>query len=125
MDKTLFILNVGKDTLLVQIYVNDIIFCSTNKDLCQEFAKSMQKEFEISMMGELSYFLGLQIQQNSKGTFINQAKYTKELIKKFGLDDAKACDKQMATTTKLNKYEFGKPVEHTLYRGMIGSLFFF
>ena len=66
--------------MLIQIYVDDIIFGSTNESLCKEFSIDMQSEFEMSMMGELNYFLGLQIKQTNYGIFVNQAKYCKELI---------------------------------------------
>ena len=68
--------------LIVQIYVDDIIFGATNEELCQEFSKLMQREFEMSMMGELNLFLGLQVKQKEKGIFISQSKYCKELLKK-------------------------------------------
>ena len=74
IDKTLFYLNHGKDLLLVQIYVDDIIFGSTNTKLCERFSKLMQSRYQISMMGELSYFLGLQVKQTDDGIFINQSK---------------------------------------------------
>ena len=74
--------------LLVQIYVDDIIFGATNELLCKEFSKCMQGEFEMSMMGELNYFLGLQIKQSKESIFINQAKYITDLLKKFGMEDA-------------------------------------
>ena len=74
IDTTLFIKPKENDMLIVQIYVDDIIFCATNVSLCEEFAKSMHSEFEIIMMGELNFFLGLQIKQLKEGTFINQAK---------------------------------------------------
>ena len=78
------------DILIVQIYVDDIIFGTTNVSLCEEFAKSMHSEFEMSMMGELNFFLGLQIKQLKEGTFINQAKYIRDLLKKFNLEEVKA-----------------------------------
>ena len=84
----------------------------------------MQHEFEISMMGELNYFLGLQIKQRSDGIFISQVKYIKELIKKFGIVDSKTCYTPMATTTKLDKDDQGKSVDIKLYRSMIGSLLY-
>jgi len=74
--------------LLVQIYVDDIIFGSTNESLCKEFSIDMQSEFEMPMMGELNYFLGLQIKQTNDGIFVNQAKYCKELIKRFGMENS-------------------------------------
>ena len=84
----------------------------------------MQHEFKMSMMGELNYFLGLQIKQMTDGIFICQAKYSKELIKKFGLEDSKFCNTPMDTTTKLDKDDQGKCVDIKLYRSMIGSLLY-
>jgi len=74
-DKTLFIKKVFNDTILVQVYVDDIIFGSTNQNLCEQFVRAMQGEFEMSMMGELNYFLGLQIKQLNHGTFLSHTKY--------------------------------------------------
>jgi len=84
----------------------------------------MKNEFEIFMMGELNYFLGLQIKYRSNGIFINQAKYTRELIKRFGLEDAKLIKTPMATITKLNNDEQGINVDIKLYRSMIDSLLY-
>ena len=84
----------------------------------------MQHEFEMSLMGKLNYFLGLQIKQRSDGIFISQVKYTKEVIKKFGLEDSKTCKTPIATTTKLDKDNQGKSVDIRLYRSMIGSLLY-
>ena len=123
IDKTLFYLNHGKDLLLVQIYVDDIIFGSTNAKLCSKFAKLMQSRYQMSMMGELSYFLGLQVKQSEEGTFICQTKYTRNLLKKFGMQDCSSSSTPMATATKLDK-DTGKSVDITDYRGMIGSLLY-
>jgi len=71
----LFIKKKGEDIILVQVYVDDIIFYSTNKGLCETFAEVMKSEFEMSTMGELNYFLGLQVKHLKDGTFINQTKY--------------------------------------------------
>ncbi|KAK0570801.1 hypothetical protein LWI29_006729 [Acer saccharum] len=84
----------------------------------------MSYEFEMSLVGELSYFLGLQIRQLDDGIFITQAKYAKNLVKKFGLENAKYCDTPMSTTLKLSKDASGKSVEQMLYRGMTGSLLY-
>ncbi|KAH9724999.1 hypothetical protein KPL70_007704 [Citrus sinensis] len=123
-DTTLFVKHKNQDILIVQIYVDDIIFGSTNELLCKEFSSCMSKEFEMSMMGELKYFLGLQIKQNEEGIFINQAKYVKDLLKRFGIDDSKTKNTPMSTTTKLDKDEKGKEVDIKMYRGMIGSLLY-
>ena len=112
------------DILVVQIYVDDIIFGSTNEIYCQEFSKLMQGEFEMSMMGELSFFLGLQIKQRKDDTFINQSKYIRDMLKKFGLENVKPQATPMSTSIKLDKDEGGKCVDSKLYRSMIGSLLY-
>ena len=123
IDKTLFYLNHGKDLLLVQIYVDDIIFGSTNNKLCEKFSKLMQSRYQMSMMGEMSYFLGLQVKQTDDGIFINQSKYTKNLLKRFNMQDSSPASTPIATATKLDPHE-GKEVDVTHYRGMIGSLLY-
>ena len=105
VDTTLFIKVKGNDILIVQIYVNDIIFGTTNEFLCQEFSKIKQCEFEMSMIGELKFFLGLQVKQIREDTFINQAKYVKDLLKRFGLESSKSYSTPMSTSTKLDKDE--------------------
>ncbi|GJV19169.1 retrovirus-related pol polyprotein from transposon TNT 1-94 [Tanacetum coccineum] len=89
VDNTLFTKKKSSNLIIVQIYVNDIIFGSTCQDMCDEFAKIMHDEFEMSMMGELNFFLGLQIKQMEDDIFFNQSKYIKEMLKKFGLEDSK------------------------------------
>ena len=104
--------------------MNDIIFDSTNEKLCKDFELCMKKEFEMSMMGELNYFLKLQIRQMSNGIFVNQAKYTKKLIKKFGLKKVKIRKILMTVTTKLDKNEQSKSVDIKLYHSMTGNLLY-
>jgi hypothetical protein len=86
---------------VLQIYVDDIIFGLTNQDYCDEFGKTMAKEFEMSKIGELSYFLRLQIQQMKDGTFVSQGKYIKDMLKKFGMEDAKGISTPMGTSGSL------------------------
>ncbi|KAK0578805.1 hypothetical protein LWI29_016460 [Acer saccharum] len=124
VDKTLFIKRDNDELFIAQIYVDDIVFGSTNNTKVQQFVDVMSLEFEMSLVGELSYFLGLQIRQMHDEIFITQAKYAKNLVKKFGLEKAKHCDTPMSTTLKLSKDASGKSVEQTLYRGMIGSLLY-
>ena len=120
----MFTKHIENDILIVQIYVDDIIFKSTNEKLCKDFESCMKEEFEMFMVSELNYFLGLQIKQRSDGIFINQAKYTKELTKKFELEGEKISKTPMATTTKLDKDEQGINVDIKLYRSMISSLLY-
>ena len=124
VDKTLFIKKQGKDILLVQIYVDDIIFGSCSQALCKEFSELMSNHYEMSMMGELTYFLGLQVKQMKDGIFISQTKYVNELLSKYGFKDCSSMKTPMATATKLDQDVKGKPVDITAYRGMIGSLLY-
>ena len=113
-----FVMFDGKDMLIVQIYVDDIIFDSTNENLCKEFSKTMQDEFVMSMMGELKFLLGLQIKQTKEGIFLNQSKYVIDLLKRFGLKNAKAYGTPMSPSTKLDKDEKGKSMVPSKYRNI-------
>jgi len=99
------------DILLVQIYVDDTIFGSTNNSLCKEFSKDMQSEFEMSMMGELNFFLGLQIKQTKNRIFISQAKYCKELLNKFGMENSKQMATPISNASYLDKDEVNQLVD--------------
>jgi hypothetical protein len=94
---TLFTKTIDKDLFICQIYVDDIIFGSTNKSSCEEFSRVMIQKFEMSMMGELKYFLGFQIKQLQEGTFICQTKYIQDILKKFGMKNAKLIKTPMGT----------------------------
>ncbi|GJR31151.1 putative ribonuclease H-like domain-containing protein [Tanacetum coccineum] len=124
IDKTLFIRRNKKDIMLVQVYVDDIIFGSTNKSWCDEFEALMQSRFQMSSMGELTFFLGLQVKQNKEGIFISQDKYVAEILKKFDLVNVKAAITPMETKLPLTKDEEAFDVDVHLYRSMIGSLMY-
>ncbi|KAJ9541518.1 hypothetical protein OSB04_028024 [Centaurea solstitialis] len=124
IDTTLFLKKEGDDLLLVQIYVDDIIFGSTNPDLCTKFSKIMETEFEMSMMGELNFFLGIQVKQNPDGIFINQSKYIKYMLKKFNMTDCSPIKTPMPTGNLLGPDLAGKSVDQKIYRSMIGSLLY-
>ncbi|GJU28752.1 retrovirus-related pol polyprotein from transposon TNT 1-94 [Tanacetum coccineum] len=124
VDNTLFTKKKSSNLIIVQIYVDDIIFGSTCQDMCDEFAKIMHDEFEMNMMGKLNFFLGLQIKQIEDGIFFNQSNYIKEMLKKFGLEDSKSMKTPMSSDTKLTKDKKCESVDSTKYRGMIGSLLY-
>ncbi|GJT50918.1 putative ribonuclease H-like domain-containing protein [Tanacetum coccineum] len=124
IDKTLFIRRDKGDILLVQVYVDDIIFGSTKKSLCTEFEKMMHKKFQMSFMGELTFFLGLQVKQKKDGIFISQDKYVTKILKKFSFTDVKTASTPMKTQKLLLKDEDGEEVDVHLYRLMIGSLMY-
>jgi hypothetical protein len=106
------------------VYVDDIVFGGLSHSLVVRFAEDTSKEFEMSLMGELHFFLGLQIKQVKEGTFVQQAKYTKDILKKFKMDDLKPLSTPMSTTTALDANEDGEPVDQKEYRSMIGSLLY-
>jgi hypothetical protein len=118
----LFTKTVAKDLFVCQIYVDDIIFGYTNKSTCEEFSRIMIQKFEMSMMGELKYFLGFQIKQLQEGTFISQKKYIQDILKKFGMKDGKPIKTPMATNGHLDIDTGGKSVDQKVYRSMLGSL---
>ncbi|GJV42448.1 retrovirus-related pol polyprotein from transposon TNT 1-94 [Tanacetum coccineum] len=122
VDPTLFTRKSGKHILLVQIYVDDIIFASTDHNACHIFSKEMNSKFQMSMMGQMSFFLGLQVSQSPRGIFINQAKYALETLKKYGMDLSDPVDTPMVDRLKLDEDLMGIPVDQTQFRGMVGSL---
>ncbi|GJU89745.1 retrovirus-related pol polyprotein from transposon TNT 1-94 [Tanacetum coccineum] len=124
VDLTLFTRKAGNDLLLVQIYVDDIIFASTNTALCNEFANQMTTKFKMSMMGQMSFFLGIQISQSPRGIFLNQSKYASKIIKKYSLLSSDSIDTPMVEKNRLDKDLQGTPVDATPYHGMIGSLMY-
>jgi hypothetical protein len=124
IEKTLFTLNHGNDFLLVQIYVDDIIFYGSSHVFVSSFQELMEKEFQMFMMGELFFFLGIQVKQMKQETFVHQAKYTKDLMKKFNMTELKPMSTLMSMTTALDPNENGKAVDQREYMSMIGSLLY-
>ena len=124
IDQTLFILRERGNILLVQIYVDDIIFGSTDENMCKKFSKIMSTEYEMSLMGELTFFLGLQIKQTNDGIFINQEKYVRDILKKFDMNSSQTKSTPISAPLNIDSDPDGKPVNITTYRGMIGSLMY-
>jgi hypothetical protein len=123
-DPTLFAKTIAEALFICQIYVDDIIFGSTNKSSCEEFSRIMIQKFEMSMMGELKYFLEFQIKQLQEDTFISQTKYIQDILKKFGMKNAKPIKTPMGTNGHLNLDMGGKFVDQKVYRSMIDSLLY-
>nr|GEW23945.1 hypothetical protein [Tanacetum cinerariifolium] len=124
IDQTLFIRKHRGEFLLVQVYVNDIIFRSSNPQLCREFEGLMHEKFQISAMGELNFFLGLQVLQKKDGIFFSQDKYVGDILKKFGYSDVRSANTPMDEENPWGKDGSGKDVNIHLYRSMIGSLMY-
>ncbi|GJX10429.1 putative ribonuclease H-like domain-containing protein [Tanacetum coccineum] len=124
IDKTLFLKKDKHDIILVQVYVDDIIFGSTKKSWCDEFEALMKSRFQMSSMGELTFFLGLQVKQKPDGIFISQDKYVAEILKKFDFANVKTASTPIETQKPLVKDEEANDVDVHLYRSMIGSLMY-
>nr|GEV31653.1 retrovirus-related Pol polyprotein from transposon TNT 1-94 [Tanacetum cinerariifolium] len=124
IDMTLFTIRYEEDILLVQIYVDDIIFGSTNPKYTKRFEKLMHSRFKISLMGEMKFFLGIQIHQSPSGIFIYQAKYTLEILHKHGMDNGQSIGTPIATKPKLDADLSGNPIDQTDYHSKIGSLMY-
>ncbi|GKE09978.1 retrovirus-related pol polyprotein from transposon TNT 1-94 [Tanacetum coccineum] len=123
IDNTLFVYKTQIDVIMVQIYVDDIIFGSTSTKLCKQFAKLMTQRYKMSMMSVLAYFLGFQIKQSDRGILINQEKYVKDILKKYDINGS-SVKTPMVPTNNLGLDLNGKAVNETQYRGMIGSLMY-
>ena len=104
--------------------MDDIIFGATKEKMCEEFFNLMQSEFEMSMIGEIGFFLGLQIKQHPNEIFISQEKYVKDTLKKYKMNEAKIMITLMHPSSSLDKDESGKSISETEYRGIIGSLLY-
>jgi hypothetical protein len=124
VDPTLFTKTCNDDLFVCQIYVDDIIFGSTNQKSCEEFSRAMMQKFEMLMMGELNYFLGFQVRRLNEGTFISQTKYTQDLLKRFRMKYAKPANTPMGTDGQLDLNKGGKSIDQKAYRSMIGSLLY-
>ncbi|KAJ9541622.1 hypothetical protein OSB04_028128 [Centaurea solstitialis] len=124
VDSTLFLMKEGEHIVVIQIYVDDIIFGSTSRELCKKFETVMTEEFKMSMMGEINFFLGLQVRQFSDGIFINQSKYIFDLLKKYDMSGCHSIGTPMATGNSIGPDHEGKDVDLRNYRSMVGSLMY-
>ena len=104
--------------------VDDIIFGSNEEAMSWRFASVMQQEFEISLLDELTYFLGLQVQKNKDGIFLSQTKYLTQILKKYGMEDSKPVSTPMVIGCSLSSNDESARVQQPTYRSMIGSLLY-
>nr|GEZ48670.1 hypothetical protein [Tanacetum cinerariifolium] len=124
IDQTLFIRRQRGDFILIQVYVDDIIFGSSNPQLCREFEALMHEKIQMSAMGELNFFLGLQVLQKEDGIFLSQDKYVGDILKKFRYSKVRSSNTPIDKENPCGKDETGKDVDLHLYRSMIGSLMY-
>jgi hypothetical protein len=123
-DSNLYRKTENEKLLIVVVYVDDIIFGSNEESMSQKFASDMQQEFEISLLGELTFFLGLQVKQATDGIFLSQTKYLKQILKKYGMEDCKPVSTPMITRCNLSSNDESPTVNQPEYRSMIGSLLY-
>nr|GEW91544.1 hypothetical protein [Tanacetum cinerariifolium] len=121
VDLALFTRKTSKHIRLVQIYVDDIIFASTEPKDCDMFSNEMSSKFQMFMMGQMSFFLGLQVSQSPRGIFIYQSKFALEILQKFRMDSCNSVDTPMMDRLKLDEDLSGIPVDQTRFRSMVGS----
>nr|GEX49803.1 retrovirus-related Pol polyprotein from transposon TNT 1-94 [Tanacetum cinerariifolium] len=124
IDPTLFIRRFHDDILVVHVYVDDSIFGSTHPRYIQLFSGLMKSRFEMSMIGEITFFLGLQVNQSPCGIIINQSNYVLEILKKYGMESCDPGGNPMGIKNKLDLDQNGTPVDATKYRSMIGALMY-
>nr|GEY14465.1 retrovirus-related Pol polyprotein from transposon TNT 1-94 [Tanacetum cinerariifolium] len=124
IDPMLFIRRFHDDILVVQVYVDDIIFGSSHPRYIQLFSDLMKSRYEMSMMGEMTFFLGLQVNQSPCGIIINQSKYVLEILNKYGMESCDHTGTPMEIKDKLDLDQNGTPIDATKYHSMIGTLMY-
>ncbi|GLJ58266.1 hypothetical protein SUGI_1428590 [Cryptomeria japonica] len=120
-DSNIYLKSEGDKILVSEVFVDDVIF-GGNDDMRDDFANEMKTEFEMSLVGEIKFFINLQIQQMKSGIFITQSKYVKEVLKTFRMSECKLVGTPMVTSCKLSKEDDVATVDEKEYRSMIGKL---
>jgi hypothetical protein len=123
-DRNLYVKIDRNNILIIEVYVDEIIFGSDDDMMSKRFSQDMQNEFEMSRIGELTFFLGLHISHHDEGIFISQTKYIKEMLKKFEMEDCKLESTSMVTGCKLRKDDESREAYQRLYRSIIGNLLY-
>ncbi|KAL0348980.1 UNVERIFIED_CONTAM: Retrovirus-related Pol polyprotein from transposon RE2 [Sesamum angustifolium] len=123
-EPTLYIKSQGNDTLIVSLYVDDLIYTGNNEKMIQDFKEDMMKTFEMSDLGLMHFFLGIEINQEKEGIFICQRKYTETLLKKFKMESCKTVTTPLVTGEKYQKEDGSQKIDGSMYRSLIGSLLY-
>lgn len=123
-EHTLFTKKNGGKMLIVSLYVDDLIFTGNDRSMCDEFKNSMMSEFDMTDLGKMKYFLGIEVKQSSDGIFICQRRYAQEILARFGMEDCNAVKNPIVSGTKLHKDENGDRVDETLFKQVVGSLMY-
>lgn len=123
-DHTLFVKKVQEKIIIVSLYVDDLIYAGNDSVMCGLFKRSMQSEFEMTDLGKMKFFLGVELKQNSEGITLCQSQHAKEVLKHFRMWDANGVKNPIVPGTKLMKLTAGKDVNNTKYMSLIGSLMY-
>lgn len=123
-EHTMFTKSKGGKILIVSLYVDDLIFTGSDMSMCDEFKSSMMMEFDMSDLGKMRHFLGVEVLQNSSGIFICKRRYAREVLARFGMANNNAVKNPIVPGTKLSKDEGGIKVDGTLFKQVVGSLMY-
>ncbi|KAJ0566009.1 putative RNA-directed DNA polymerase [Helianthus annuus] len=123
-DHTLFVKKVWGKILIVSLYVDDLIYAGSDKMICDTFKESMKREFDMTDLGKMKYFLGVEISQTEEAIEVSQEKYAKEVVKRFGMEEANPVHVPMVPGAVLTKLGSGEEVDETLYKSLVGSLMY-
>jgi Reverse transcriptase (RNA-dependent DNA polymerase) len=121
-EHALYVKIENRDMLIVSLYVDDLIFMGSSSDMIDEFKRVMKSEFEMTDLGFMSYFLGLEIKQGNEDIFVSQEAYAIEILRSFKMDDCKPVSTQVDCGVKLSRHDKGKVVDVTFYKSLVGSL---
>ncbi|KAM0989066.1 hypothetical protein FF1_013044 [Malus domestica] len=121
-EHTFYVKVKDEDILIVCLYVDDLIFIGSNPSMYEEFKRVMTKEFEMTDIGLMAYYLGIEVKQNKEGIFISQESYTKEILKKFKMEYCKPISTPVECRVKLTKHDEGESVDPTFFKSLVGSL---
>ena len=123
-EATLYVRSEGINIIIISVYVDDLLVTGNNQELINEFKSEMFKQFEMTDLGLLTYFLGLEVRQLRNQFFISQRKYAKEILKKFHMESCKAVETPMQTKEKFSKDDGSPKVTENLFRSLIGCLIY-
>ncbi|KAJ4709756.1 Retrovirus-related Pol polyprotein from transposon TNT 1-94 [Melia azedarach] len=121
-EHALYIKIKDEDILIVCLYVDDLIFTGSNPSLFDDFKNTMTKEFEMTDIGLMAYYLSIEVKQEEDGIFISQQRYTKEILKKFKIENCKPISTPIECGVKLSKHEEGEKVDSTFFKSLVGCL---
>ncbi|KAL9444243.1 hypothetical protein AB3S75_017429 [Citrus x aurantiifolia] len=123
-ESTLYIQVINHELIVVSLYVDDLLVTGSNEELVKQFKVQMMQAFEMTDLGEMTFFLGLEIQKSQQGVFIGQQKYAKEVLNKFNMEDCKSVCTPLAQNEKFSKDDGAEKIDEALYRSIIGCLMY-